>query len=218
MNDESLFIENKNSTIAASEIAGIPRRKEYFAASFLSHPERRAVDIVIPDLDTPGITANAWEIPINKLSINLWFLMFIHLFFEISEIYIKNAINSEIMAIERLDRRILSKKLGKKIFMRLPKRIKGTVPIKIEFKSLLLKKDLICKFCFLLFNLKISSLKYQNIANTLPIWIIADKEGPGSSIPKKRDITFKWAVLLTGINSVEPWINPYKINFKYSKN
>ncbi len=95
--------------------------------------------------------------------------MFIHLFFEISEIYIKNAINSEIMAIEWLDRRILSKKLGKKIFMRLPKRIKGTVPIKIEFKSLLLKKDLICKFCFLLFNLKISSLKYQNIANTLPI-------------------------------------------------
>ena len=40
---------------------------------------------------------------------------------------------------------------------------------------------------------------------------------PGSS-PKKRDITFKWAVLLTGINSVKPWIKPYKINSKYSKN
>jgi hypothetical protein len=30
-------------------------------------------------------------------------------------------------------------------------------------------------------------------------------------------MTFKWAVLLTGINSVKPWINPYKINSKYSK-
>ncbi len=72
-------------------------------------------------------------------------------------------------------------------------------------------------FEFPLLNLKISFRKYQNRANTLPSWIIADKEDPGSSIPKKRDITFKWAVLLTGINSVKPWINPYKINFKYSK-
>ena len=63
-----------------------------------------------------------------------------------------------------------------------------------------------------------SFLKYQTRAKTLPIWMMADKEGPGSSIPKKRDITFKWAVLLTGINSVKPWIKPYKINFKYSKN
>ena len=62
-----------------------------------------------------------------------------------------------------------------------------------------------------------SFLKYQNIASTLPSWIIADKEWPGSSIPKKRDNTFKWAVLLTGINSVKPWIKPYKIYFKYSK-
>ena len=59
LNEENLFKEDINSTIAAIEMAGIPRRKEYFAASFLSHPERRAVEIVIPDLDTPGITANA---------------------------------------------------------------------------------------------------------------------------------------------------------------
>ena len=69
-----------------------------------------------------------------------------------------------------------------------------------------------------LLNLKISFLKYQKRAKTLPIWIIADNEDPGSSIPKKRDITFKWAVLLTGINSVSPWIKPYKTNSKYSKN
>ncbi len=56
------------------------------------------------------------------------------------------------------------------------------------------------------------------MAKTLPIWIMADKEGPGSGIPKKRDKIFKWAVLLTGINSVKPCIKPYKINSKYSKN
>ena len=67
-------------------------------------------------------------------------------------------------------------------------------------------------------KLKISFLKYQAIAKTLPSWIVADKDAPGSSIPKKNDITFKWAVLLTGINSVIPWIKPYKINLKYSKN
>ena len=45
-------------------------------------------------------------------------------------------------------------------------------------------------------NLRISFLKYQPKAKTLPSWMIADKELPGSSRPKKRDITFKWAVLL----------------------
>ena len=48
-----------NSTIAAIEIAGIPKRKENFAASPLSHPDIRAVEMVIPDLETPGKTANA---------------------------------------------------------------------------------------------------------------------------------------------------------------
>ena len=62
-----------------------------------------------------------------------------------------------------------------------------------------------------------SLLKYQIRAKTLPSWIIADKEGPGSLRPRRKDITFKWAVLLTGINSDRPWIMPYKINSKYSK-
>ena len=47
---------------------------------------------------------------------------------------------------------------------------------------------------------------------------MADKDEPGSLIPKNSDMTFKCAVLLTGINSVKPWIKPYKINSKYSKN
>ena len=51
--------EEINSTIAAREIAGIPKRKENFAASLLSHPDINAQEIVTPDLETPGKIANA---------------------------------------------------------------------------------------------------------------------------------------------------------------
>ena len=51
--------EKINSTIAAREIAGIPKRNENFAASPLSHPDIRALEIVMPDLETPGKIANA---------------------------------------------------------------------------------------------------------------------------------------------------------------
>ena len=51
--------EEINSTIAAREIAGIPKRKENFAASPLSHPDIKALEIVTPDLETPGKIANA---------------------------------------------------------------------------------------------------------------------------------------------------------------
>ena len=58
-NEKKSLKEEMNSTIAAREIAGIPKRKENFAASLLSHPDIRAVEIVTPDLETPGIIANA---------------------------------------------------------------------------------------------------------------------------------------------------------------
>jgi len=51
--------EEINSTIAAREIAGIPKRKENLAASPLSHPDIKALEIVIPDLETPGKIAKA---------------------------------------------------------------------------------------------------------------------------------------------------------------
>ena len=57
-----------NSTIAAIEIAGIPKRKENLAASLLSQPDKSAMEIVIPDLEIPGIIAKDWKKPINKLS------------------------------------------------------------------------------------------------------------------------------------------------------
>ena len=94
----------------------------------------------------------------------------------------------------------------------------GRVPINIDFDNLLNKKEYEKSFSIEFLKRKISFLKYQNIAKTLPSWIIADNDEPGSSIPNHKDIIFKWAVLLTGINSVKPWIKPYRINFKYSKN
>ena len=58
-NEKKSLKEEINSTIAAREIAGIPKRKENFAASPLSQPDTRAVEIVTPDLETPGKIANA---------------------------------------------------------------------------------------------------------------------------------------------------------------
>ena len=58
-NEKKSSKEKINSTIAAREIAGIPKRKENFAASLLSQPDIRALEIVTPDLETPGKMANA---------------------------------------------------------------------------------------------------------------------------------------------------------------
>ena len=218
LNPEVWFRWKNNSKIAANVIEGIPKRKEYLAASFLSQPDRSAIEIVVPDLDTPGITAKACPIPINKLSLKLWLLILINLFLELSAKNIKEAIIKETIPIEKLERRTLLKKVGIKNLISIPVKIIGTVPIIIEFKNLLFSKGLKNIFELRFLYLKISFLKYQNKARTLPSWIIADKEEPGSSIPKRVDATFKWAVLLTGINSVKPWIRPYKINLKYSKN
>jgi len=99
-----------NSTIAAREIAGMPKRKEYFAASPLSQPDVRAVEIVTPDLETPGKMAKAWERPIRKLSENLWFFRFVEPFFELSAMYIKIVIKKESNAIDKFERKKLSKK------------------------------------------------------------------------------------------------------------
>ena len=68
LNEKISLKEVINSTIAARKIAGMPKRKENFAASPLSQPETKAVEIVIPDLETPGKIAKACERPIKKLS------------------------------------------------------------------------------------------------------------------------------------------------------
>ncbi len=67
-NEDNSLNEEINSTIAEIEIAGIPNRKENLAASVLSQPDIRAVEIVTPDLEKPGKIASTWEKPIKKLS------------------------------------------------------------------------------------------------------------------------------------------------------
>ena len=69
LNELNSLKEEINSTIAAIEIAGMPKRKENLAASLLSQPDTKAVEIVTPDLETPGIIARACERPIRKPSI-----------------------------------------------------------------------------------------------------------------------------------------------------
>ena len=98
-----------------------------------------------------------------------------------------------------------------------PSKTIGIVPIKIDLNNFSCKRYSRNFLEDWLLKLRQSFLKYQAMAKTLPSWIVADKDAPGSSTPKKRDKTFRWAELLTGTNSVNPWINPYKINFKYSK-
>ena len=63
-NVENWFIELKNSTKATNEIEGMPSRNENLAACCLSQPDNRAMEIVAPERDTPGIIAKAWPIPI----------------------------------------------------------------------------------------------------------------------------------------------------------
>ena len=134
--------------------------------------------------------------------------MLIEPLFELSAKYIKKAIKKETNAIDKFERRTASKKYGANNFILPPSKTIGIVPIKIDLNNLSCKRFSRNFLEDWFLKLKISFLRYQAIAKTLPSWIVADKEAPGSSIPKKRDITFKWAVLLTGMNSVKPWIKP----------
>ena len=146
----------------------------------------------------------------------LWLFKVINLLVELSAKSIINDINKENNPIEIFERKKESENSGTNTLIIPPIKIMGIVPIKIEFFNLLDKNELFILIVFVFLKLKIFFLKYHNIAKTLPICMIADKEEPGSSIPNNKDIIFRWAVLLTGINSVKPWIVPYKINFKKS--
>ena len=67
----------------------------------------------------------------------------------------------------------------------------GIVPTKTDLYNLFEKNKLIFLLEFALYKLKIFFLKYQNTAKTLPIWIIAEKDEPGSLIPNSSDMIFK---------------------------
>ena len=61
MNQVKYIHTSANACCSVSKNKNIvlPNKKENLAASPLSHPDSKAVEIVIPDLDTPGIIANA---------------------------------------------------------------------------------------------------------------------------------------------------------------
>ena len=95
--------------------------------------------------------------------------MFIKLFFLLSAMYKIKAINNEIITIERLERRIVSKKSRIKILMNPPTKRIGMVLTKIEYFNFLFKRKLSLIFEILFLDPKIFFLKYQIIAKTLPI-------------------------------------------------
>ena len=207
-NAEYWFTVLKNSTKAANEIEGIPRRNENLAASFLFHPDKRAIEIVAPERDTPGTIAKACAIPIYKLFGYVWLFKLIDFLVEISAKSIIKDINIDTKAIEKFERKNESENPGTNSFIIPPIKTIGIVPIKIDLFNLLNRNEYLGFLEFVFLKLEILFLKYQNIARTLPICMIAETEEPGSSIPNNRDMIFKWAVLLTGINSVKPWIIP----------
>ena len=86
------------------------------------------------------------------------------------------AINKDITAIEKFERKNEFVKSGIKILTIPPKHMMGIVPIKIEINNFFDQKE---GKNFLDLYLDKSNkffLKYQITANTLPIWIIADNE------------------------------------------
>ena len=113
------------------------RRNEYLAASFLSHPNNSAIEIVAPERETPGIMAKAWAKPIYKLLRYLWLFRLIILLVEISAKSIIKDMNIDNKAIERLERKNESEKPGTNTFINPPKKTIGMVPIKIDLYNLL---------------------------------------------------------------------------------
>ena len=109
---------------------------------------------------------------------------------EISAKSIIKAINIDTKAIERFERKNESENPGINSFIIPPIKTIGIVPIKIDLYNLLDKNEFFSFIEFLLLKLKILFLKYQIIAKTLPICMIAETEEPGSLIPNNRDIIF----------------------------
>ncbi len=110
---------------------------------------------------------------------------------EISAKSIIKDINIDTKAIERFERKNESENPGTNSFIIPPIKTIGIVPIKIDLFNLLNKNESLGFLEFVFLKLEILFLKYQNIAKTLPICIVAETDEPGSSIPKNRDMIFK---------------------------
>ena len=64
---EGSEIRPGNLTMAAPKMMGVASKNENLAAPSLFKPISSPVVIVIPERETPGMIARAWDIPINRL-------------------------------------------------------------------------------------------------------------------------------------------------------
>ena len=124
--------KSRKAAIEEIAMAGIPSKYEYLAASSRLQPINNATEIVIPDLDTPGIIANAWPSPIRKESIKLWLDNVVKFLFEWSAININIAIKIEIRPIEKFDLKNELVKFGTNSLIKEPNNIIDMVPTDIE--------------------------------------------------------------------------------------
>ena len=120
-----------NSTSPVIEIAGIPTRKENFAAVFRSIPENNAEVRVIPDLETPGKIANDCETPIKIISFKLMSENIFFLLPRISARASNRADKIEIIAIENKPLKFDSEKSCQNTLISRPKKNIGILAIKI---------------------------------------------------------------------------------------
>ena len=66
-------IESPIKKINAPKMDGIAKRNANLEESFKFNPKNKQAMITTPDLEAPGINANTWTQPINKLiSIDKW--------------------------------------------------------------------------------------------------------------------------------------------------
>ena len=130
-NVDELRNRSRNSTIPDIKIAGIPTRKESFAAVFLSIPENNAEVKVTPDLETPGNIARDCAIPNKIISFKLILENDFFLLPYISARASNKDITIETIAIENKPLKLESEKPGQNNLINNPTNSIGIVATKI---------------------------------------------------------------------------------------
>ena len=97
-----------NLTRAAPKIMGVDNKNENLAAPSLVIPPNNPVVIVIPERETPGMIASAWDTPMNMLVPKVIFLISIFLVLLRSAQYRKMPITINIVAMRIGDLNIVS--------------------------------------------------------------------------------------------------------------
>lgn len=85
------------SSSMAPPMIGVDNRKENLAAVSLVRFLKRPAVIVIPDLETPGIRAIAWAVPINRASAIEDLSRFFLLYFSAASISMPNTVVEKTM-------------------------------------------------------------------------------------------------------------------------